>query len=66
MLETEIYYDATYLKELYNFLSKLKDSDFYFENNKKQDDKVYLEFDVWYKQLQELVNLIGVKLTHLQ
>ena len=58
--------DYTYLSELYNFLSKLKDSDFYFENNKKQDDEVYLEFDIWYKQLQELVNLISEKLTFLQ
>ncbi len=65
MDEIEIYEDATYLKELYNFLSKLKDSDFYFEN-KKEDDEVYLEFDIWYKQLQELIKTVAKNLSYLQ
>jgi hypothetical protein len=58
--------DYTYLNELYNFLSRLKDSYFYFENTTKQDDEVYIEFDVWFIQLQELRQLVSEKLTHLQ
>lgn len=63
---TKVLENVTYLKELYYFLSKLKDSYFYFENNKKQDAEVYIEFDVWYKQLQDLIQLVGEKLIRLQ
>jgi hypothetical protein len=35
---TNVLEDVTYLKELYNLLSRLKDSYFYFENTTKQDD----------------------------
>jgi hypothetical protein len=58
--------DYTYLNELYNFLSRLKDSYFYFENTTKQDDEVYIEFDIWFIQLQELRQLVSEKLIHLQ
>lgn len=63
---TNVLEDVTYLKELYNFLSKLKDCDFYFGYTKKQDDEIYIEFDIWYKELQELQQLISEKLIHLQ
>jgi hypothetical protein len=54
------------ISELYNFLSRLKDSYFYFGNTTKQDDDVYIEFDIWYKELQELRQLVSEKLIHLQ
>lgn len=60
---TNVLEDVTYLKELYNFLSKLKESYFYFGYNKKQDDEVYIEFDIWFIQLQELVQLVNEKIT---
>lgn len=63
---TNVLEDYTYLSKLYNFLSRLKDSYFYFGYTTKQDDEVYIEFDIWFIQLQELRQLVSKKLTHLQ
>jgi hypothetical protein len=63
---TNVLEDYTYLNELYNFLSRLKDSYFYFVNTTKQNNEVYIEFDIWYIQLQELRQLVSEKLIHLQ
>jgi hypothetical protein len=64
--DSNVLEDYTYLNELYNFLSRLKDSYFYFGYNKKQDDEVYIEFDIWFIQLQELRQLVSEKLIHIQ
>jgi hypothetical protein len=64
--DSNVLEDYAYLSQLYNLLSSLKDSYFYFENTTKQDDEVYIEFDIWFIQLQELRELVSEKLTHLQ
>lgn len=64
--DSNVLEDYAYLSQLYNLLSRLKDSYFYFGYNKKQDDEVYIEFDIWFIQLQELRQLISEKLTYLQ
>jgi hypothetical protein len=64
--DSNVLEDYAYLSQLYNLLSSLKDSYFYFENTTKQDDEVYIEFDIWFIQLQELRQLVSEKLTHLQ
>jgi hypothetical protein len=64
--DSNVLEDYAYLSQLYNLLSRLKDSYFYFENTTKQDDEIYIEFDIWYKELQELRQLVSEKLTHLQ
>jgi hypothetical protein len=64
--DSNVLEDYAYLSQLYNLLSRLKDSYFYFGYTTKQDDEVYIEFDIWFIQLQELRQLISEKLTHLQ
>jgi len=64
--DSNVLEDYAYLSQLYNLLSRLKDSYFYFGYTTKQDDEVYIEFDIWYKELQELRQLVSEKLTNLQ
>jgi hypothetical protein len=64
--DSNVLEDYAYLSQLYNLLSRLKDSYFYFENTTKQDDDVYIKFDIWFIQLQELRQLVSEKFIHLQ
>jgi hypothetical protein len=44
-----------YVSQLCNFLRKLKHTDFSFDKQMKEEDDIYLEFDIWNKDLQILI-----------
>ena len=58
-----------YLREIIRFLKKISESDFYFEKYQIYDlldlDE-YLEFDIWFQEIKDLVNLLELKLQDLK
>jgi len=59
---TNILDDVKFVRKLYEFLKSLNETAFHFVKKTFKPNQNYIEYQIWWKQLQELKKQIGTKL----
>ncbi len=65
----EFIIDDNVYKKIYGFLNSLKDNSFYFEKVESFDEikkDEYIEFNIWWEQLQELIKKLEIIIINMQ
>ncbi len=58
--------DDGHYKKIYGFLNSLEERSFYFAEEPFEEDTEYVEFDIWWNQLQELIKKLENIIINMQ